>query len=129
MTGLTEARAATPDALPADPLARLAGLAANAVSPPVVDARDTMMRRVHERTYHAFRDRLQVPIAEALPAAGTPAVAATTRRLAIAGNAFLVGLRVEASALPARLASDQLASGEARAIAAFEALLGLKLRE
>ena len=37
MTGLTEASAASLDALPADPLARLADFVANAVSPPVVD--------------------------------------------------------------------------------------------
>lgn len=140
MTGLTEASAASLDALPADPLARLAGFLANAVSPPVVDARamalwaasmqlvarDPAMRRVHERTYRAFRDQLEALIADALHAAGTPADPARRRRLAIAGNALLDGLWIEASALP-----DQLAQDEVRAIAieAFEALLGLKLGE
>lgn len=140
MTGLTEASAASLDALPADPPARLAGFLANAVSPPVVDARamalwaasmqlvarDPSMRRVHERTYRAFRDQLEALIADALEAAGRPADPATTRRLAIAGNALLDGLWIEASALP-----DQLAPDEVRAIAveAFEALLGLKLGE
>jgi len=139
MTGLTEASAESLDALPSDPLARLAGFVTNAVSPPVADpramalwaasmqlvARDLAMRRVHERTYLAFRNQLEALIADALLAAGEPADPATTRRLAIAGNALLDGLWIEASAL-----QDQLAPDEARAIAiwGFESLLDLKLR-
>lgn len=139
MTGLTEASAASLDALPSDPLARLAGFVTNAVTPPVADpramalwaasmqlvARDQAMRRVHERTYHAFRDQLEVLIADALHVSGRPADPAATRRLAIAGNALLDGLWIEASALQEQLAPDEV---RAIAIEAFESLLGLKLR-
>lgn len=138
MSGLTEASAATLEGLPADPAARLAGFVAGAVTPPVAEARavalwaasmqlvprDAEMRAVHEATYLAFRDRLEGLIAEALAAAGRPSDPATTRRLAIAGNALLDGLWIEASVLP-----ERFAEGEARAIAlaAFERLLGLEL--
>ena len=140
MTRMTEASAAALDDLPADPLARLAGFITNAVTPPVVDPRamalwaasmqlvprDAAMRDVHEATYLAFRDRLEGMIADALRAAGKPHDAATTRALAIAGNALLDGLWIEASVLP-----DQFAQGEMRSIAirAFARLLDLKLPE
>lgn len=140
MTGLTDASAASLDVLPADPLARLAGFVANAVSPPVADpramalwaasmqlvARDAAMREVHERTYRAFRDQLEILIGDALAVAGRQADAATLRRLAIAGNALLDGLWLEASALPDRFAPDV---ARAIAVESFEALLGLTLRE
>jgi AcrR family transcriptional regulator len=140
MTRMTEASAATLDDLPADPVARLAGFITNAVTPPVVDPRamalwaasmqlvprDAAMRDVHEATYLAFRDRLERMITDALRAAGKPHDAATTRALAIAGNALLDGLWIEASVLP-----DQFAQGEMRSIAirAFARLLDLKLPE
>ena len=140
MTRLTEASAAALDDLPADPIARLTGFIANAVTPPVVDPRamalwaasmqlvprDAAMRDVHEATYLAFRDRLERMIANALAAAGKPHDTATTRALAIAGNALLDGLWIEASVLP-----DQFAQGEMRSIAirAFARLLDLKLPE
>ncbi|MFU8825462.1 TetR/AcrR family transcriptional regulator [Yoonia sp.] len=140
MTRMTEASAAALDDLPADPLARLAGFITNAVTPPVVDPRamalwaasmqlvprDAAMRAVHERTYLAFRDRLEAMIADALRAADRPCDPATTRSLAIAGNALLDGLWIEASSLP-----DQFATGEMRqiAIGAFARLLDLKLPE
>lgn len=140
MSGLTEASAARLDELPGDPLARLAGLIANAVSPPVTDPRamalwaasmqlvprDAAMRAVHEATYLAFRDRLEALISEALRAAGKPAAPERTRALAIAGNALLDGLWIEASALP-----DSFGAGEMKIIAinAFERLLDLDLPE
>ncbi|EAQ05608.1 TetR/AcrR family transcriptional regulator [Yoonia vestfoldensis] len=140
MTRMTEASAAALDDLPADPVARLAGFITNAVTPPVVDPRamalwaasmqlvprDAAMRDVHEATYLAFRDRLERMIANALAAAGKPHDTATTRALAIAGNALLDGLWIEASVLP-----DQFAQGEMRSIAirAFARLLDLKLSE
>jgi AcrR family transcriptional regulator len=140
MTRMTEASAAALDDLPADPIARLAGFIANAVTPPVVDPRamalwaasmqlvprDSAMRDVHEATYLAFRDRLEGMIAAALSAAAKPHDKATTRGLAIAGNALLDGLWIEASVLP-----EQFATGEMRAIAirAFGRLLDLKLPE
>ncbi|XOY56639.1 MAG: TetR/AcrR family transcriptional regulator [Rhodobacterales bacterium] len=140
MTRLTEASAAALDDLPADPIARLTGFITNAVTPPVVDPRamalwaasmqlvprDAAMRDVHEATYLAFRDRLERMIADALRAAGKPHDKPTTRALAIAGNALLDGLWIEASVLP-----DQFAQGEMRSIAirAFARLLDLKLPE
>lgn len=140
MTRMTEASAAALDDLPADPLARLAGFIANAVTPPVVDPRamalwaasmqlvprDAAMREVHEATYLAFRDRLEGMIADALRSAGKPHDRATTRAFAIAGNALLDGLWIEASVLP-----DQFAQGEMRAIAirTLARLLDLKLPE
>lgn len=136
MTGLTEASEARLDDLPDDPLARLAGFVANAVSPPVTDPRavalwaasmqlvprDAAMRRVHEATYLRFRDRLQAMITAALTAAGRQGEDA--RALAIAGNALLDGLWLEAGALP-----DHFHEGELKSIAinAFSRLLDLEL--
>ncbi|MCB1405536.1 MAG: TetR family transcriptional regulator C-terminal domain-containing protein [Rhodobacteraceae bacterium] len=138
MTGLTDASAAALDSLPDDPLGRLAGFVTNAVSPPVTDPRsvalwaasmqlvprDPVMRAVHEATYLGFRDRLEAMIADALRAADRPATEA--RALAIAGNALLDGLWIEAGALP-----DHFADGELKSIAikAFSHLLELKLPE
>lgn len=140
MSGLTEASAARLDELPADPLARLAGFVANAVSPPVVDPRslalwaasmqlvprDSAMRAVHEGTYLAFRDRLEAMIGEALMATGKTAQPGETRTLAIAGNALLDGLWIEASLLPEHFGPDEMKS---IAIKAFERLLDLKFPE
>ncbi len=138
MTGLTEASAARLDDLPDDPLARLAGFVANAVSPPVTDPRavalwaasmqlvprDAAMRKVHEATYLGFRNRLQGLIAAALTAAGRGDE--DTRTLAIAGNALLDGLWIEAGALPDHFRQEELKS---IAIKAFSRLLELSLPE
>lgn len=86
--------------------------------------RDAAMRAVHEATYLAFRDRLEGLIADALDAAGRDT--ADTRALAIAGNALLDGLWIEAGALP-----DHFRDGEMKGIAikAFSRLLELELPE
>ncbi|KPQ08393.1 MAG: TetR family transcriptional regulator [Rhodobacteraceae bacterium HLUCCA12] len=140
MSRLTEASAARLDELPADPLARLSGFIANAVTPPVVDPRsmalwaasmqlvprDPAMRAVHEGTYLAFRDRLEAMIAEALQAAGRQPPPGGTRALAIAGNALLDGLWIEGSLLPEHFAKNEMKS---IAIKAFERLLDLELPE
>lgn len=136
MTGLTEASAARLDDLPDDPLVRLAGFVANAVSPPVTDSRavslwaasmhrvahDAAMRAVHEATYLGFRDRLEALIVAVLTTAGRPASDAAA--LAIAGNALLDGLWIEAGALPEHFAEDELKN---IAINAFSHLLELDL--
>ncbi|MBN8291531.1 TetR/AcrR family transcriptional regulator [Rhodobacter sp. NTK016B] len=138
MTGLTEASMGNVDDLPDDPLARLAAFIGNAVSPPVTDTRavalwaasmqlvprDAAMRAVHLSTYLGFRDRLETMLSDALRSAGRDTE--DTRSLAIACNALLDGLWVEAGALP-----DQFASGELRSIAikAFSRLLSLDLPE
>jgi len=138
MAGLTEAAAARLDELPDDPLTRLAGFVAASVSPPVTDPRavalwaasmqlvprDPAMRAVHESTYLAFRDRLQRLIAAALEQAGRPVDEA--RNLAIAGNALLDGLWIEAGALPEHFTPDELKS---IALGAFSRLLKLELPE
>ncbi|WP_127108770.1 TetR/AcrR family transcriptional regulator [Pararhodobacter zhoushanensis] len=138
MNGLTEASAAQLDELPDDPLARLAGFVGNAVSPPVTDPRgvalwaasmqlvprDSAMRAVHEATYLGFRGRLEDMICEALHAAGRPTQ--SSRALAIAGNALLDGLWIEAGALPGHFAPGELKS---IAINAFSRLLELELPE
>lgn len=140
MSGLTDASTARLDELPEDPLARLAGFIGNAVTPPVADPRamalwaasmqlvprDAAMRAVHEATYLAFRDRLEALIAAALRTAGHAAPPELTRAHAIAGNALLDGLWIEASLLP-----ELFLTGEMKSIAikAFERLLDLKLAE
>lgn len=137
MAALTEASAARLGDHP-DPLVRLAGFVADAVSPAVTEPRavalwaatmqlvprDPAMRRVHLSTYLAFRDRLQGLIAAVLAQAGRPT--AEARALAIAGNALLDGLWIEAGALP-----DHFAPGELKAIAlaAFSRLLNVELPE
>lgn len=140
MTGLTEAAAARLDDLPRDPRARLAGFVAASVSPPVADPRvmalwaaamqlvprDSAMRRVHAVTYLAFRDRLEGLIAEALRAAGRPADPPTLRAHAVAGNALIDGLWLEASALPELMAGMDL---PALALSAFSRLLDLPLED
>lgn len=136
MSSLTEASAASLDNLPDTPRARLTGFVCAAVSAPVTDpravslwaaamqtvARDPAMRAAHEDTYLAFRDRLQALIAEVLRAEGRDTHEA--RALAIAGNALLDGLWVEAGALP-----DHFGPGELRQIAltSFGRLLSLDL--
>lgn len=136
MTGLTEAATARLDELPDDPLVRLAMCVANAVSPPVTDPRamtlwaasmhlvprDPAMRAVHEETYLRFRNELQAMITAALVAAGRPTRDA--RALAIAGNALLDGLWIEACALPDHFEPDEM---KAIAIKAFSRLLELEL--
>lgn len=140
MTGLTEAAAARLDRLPDDPIARLAGFVAASVSPPVTDPRamalwaaamqtvprDKAMRAAHEATYLAFRDRLQNLIAAALRSAGRPADPRTTRALAIAGNALLDGLWIEAAALPDHFSDIDLPR---LALSAFSRLLDLPLED
>ena len=138
MSGLTDASGATLAELPDTPLARLAGFIAAAVSPPVTDPRgvalwaasmqlvprDAAMRAVHEKTYLAFRDRLQGLIADALIAAGRGT--GDTRALAIAGNALLDGLWIEAGALPGHFRDGEMKD---IAIKAFSRLLQLELPE
>lgn len=136
MTSLTEASAASLENLPDSPRARLAGFVAAAVSEPVTDpravslwaaamqtvARDPAMRAAHEETYLAFRDRLETLIEDVLRAEGRETQEA--RALAIAGNALLDGLWIEAGALP-----DHFRPGELRQIAltSFGRLLSLDL--
>lgn len=140
MTGLTDSAAARLDELPNDPRARLRGFIVASVSPPVTDTRamalwaasmqlvprDRAMRRVHEATYLAFRDRLAGLIADALRAAGRAADPATVRAHAIAGNALLDGLWIEAAAIPDHFSDTDLPG---LALSAFSRLLDLALED
>lgn len=138
MTGLSEASLARLDEHPDDPLKRLSACLTSAVSPPVTDPRamslwaasmqlvprDAAMRAVHETTYLAFRDRLEALIRDVLRTTGQSEDRA--RALAIAGNALLDGLWIEAGALPDHFAPDELKS---IAIKAFSRLLQIELPE
>ena len=82
------------------------------------------MRAVHEATYLAFRDRLERLIRDALSEAGRDT--GDSRGLAIAANALLDGLWIEAGALPGHFNTDQL---KYIAIKAFSRLLQITLPE
>ena len=119
-------------------VARLAALVAASLTPPVVDPRamalwagfiqsvqrDTEMRVIHERTYHQFRDQLQMLIGDAYTEAGQPKDSATLRRFAIACNAVLDGLWLEGSALPNSFEAGELSE---IGLSAVGAILGLNL--
>ncbi|WP_209424382.1 TetR family transcriptional regulator C-terminal domain-containing protein [Pararhodobacter sp. SW119] len=140
MTGLTEAATARLDELTDNPRARLRDFIVASVSPPVTEPRamalwaasmqlvprDAAMRRVHEATYLAFRDRLAGLIADALHAAGRSTDTATLRAHAIAGNALLDGLWIEAAAIPDHFSEIDLPE---LALSAFSRLLNLPLED
>jgi TetR/AcrR family transcriptional regulator, transcriptional repressor of bet genes len=103
MDGMTETAA---EAGGDGPVARLAGFVRANLRPPVVDGgnfalwagfmqrvgADSALARAHETGYLAFRDRLEALIA----ACGVP----DARAKAVAVNALIDGLWLEASALP-----------------------------
>lgn len=131
MAGMAEAGSAGLDGL-ADPRARLAGFIAASLRPPVVDGRamalwagflhrmrgDAALTAAHEAGYLDYRDRLESLIA----ACGLPAA----REKAIAVNALVDGLWLEASALPGAFAPGEV---ERIGLAAAGAVLGLGLAE
>ena len=92
--------------------AQLARFVTASLTPPVIDPRtlslwaavihmireDPAMRATHEKSYLAYRDRLERLIAKALAEAGRAGEA--TRPLAIACNAVIDGLWLEGGALP-----------------------------
>lgn len=120
---------------PDDPAARLAAFVAANFRPPVLDpvalavwaaymhrARiDPAMRAIHRETYLGYRDRLQTLIA-ALP--DRPADPDQDSRDAIACNALIDGLWVEAAALPDLFSPDDVI---AIALAAIGAVLRTRL--
>lgn len=99
---------------------RLARFVAASLMPPVVDPRalslwaafihmirrDPAMRATHAESYLAYRDRLERLIAGALAEAGRAHV--PTRPLAIACNAVIDGLWLEAGALPEAFAPGEV---------------------
>lgn len=131
--------AAAEDALAPGPARdRLRRFVAASLTPPVVDPRavslwaaflhmvrrDPAMRATHRANYLAYRDRLESLIAAALAEAGRSPGRAELRRLAIAGNAVIDGLWLEAGVLPEAFAPGEI---EAIGLAALGALLGLDL--
>ncbi|SEL16967.1 TetR/AcrR family transcriptional regulator [Roseovarius nanhaiticus] len=77
------------------------------------------MHAVHARTYAAFRDHLQMLVADALREAGRPAPTPVLRRHAIACNAVIDGLWLEGGMLPGAFGPDELASIGREAIGAM----------
>ncbi|MFT4152031.1 MAG: TetR family transcriptional regulator [Paracoccaceae bacterium] len=134
MDGMTQDALAVVAAGPADPVSRLAAFIAATLSPPVtsgpsvgrwagflhVALSDPAMQDAHEAGYLGFRDVLQVLIADL----GRPQDAAALRRDAIACNAVIDGLWLEASVIP-----DRFLPGEIVAIglASVGTLLGIPL--
>ncbi len=119
------------------PAARLARFVAASLRPPVATASrvrlwagflarvqaDPALQAAHHAGYLAYRDQLEALIAAALPGVNDPA---RLRRLAIACNAVIDGLWLEASLLP-----EALPTAEAVGIglASVGALTGLTLDE
>lgn len=136
MGRMTAASLAHADEAPAgDPVARLAAFVRASLRPPVADPvslglwagfihlvrREPAMRAIHRSSYFDYRDLLQSLIADALPA-DTPAV--KLRSLAIACNAVIDGLWLEASALPEEFEQAEI---EAIGLAAVGRILKLSL--
>ena len=127
MDGMTETAA---EAGGDGPVARLAGFIAANLRPPVVDGGnfalwagfmqrvtgDSALTRAHEAGYLAFRDRLEGLIADC----GVP----EPRAKAVAVNALIDGLWLEASALPGAFAPGEV---ERIGLAAAGRITGLDL--
>jgi TetR/AcrR family transcriptional regulator, transcriptional repressor of bet genes len=127
MDGMTETAA---QAGGAGPVARLAGFVSANLRPPVVDggnfalwagfmqrvAGDSALSRAHEAGYLAFRDRLEALIA----GCGVP----EARAKAVAVNALIDGLWLEASVLPGAFAPGEV---ERIGLAAAGRITGLEL--
>ncbi len=108
---------------PQDAVARLAHFVTISLSAPVVDGRtvglwagfmhsvqrDPVMRALHHRSYHAFRDQLEQLIECALEAVGRAAAPDQLRGHAIACNALIDGLWLEGGALPNAFLDGELA--------------------
>lgn len=117
---------------------RLARMVATSVSPPVAAPealslwagfihmvwRDPAMHATHERSYLRYRDLLQAHIASALDEAGRAVPPQEARTLAIACNAVLDGLWLEAGALPEAFGKGELVRIGLRSVGA---ILGLEL--
>lgn len=134
MDGMTQASVAVVDAAPDRPAARLAVFVAASLRPPVVDSRaislwagflhqmqaDNQMQAVHEASYLHYRDLLQGLIAD-LPRVAN---AVQLRADAIACNAVIDGLWLEASALPHAFGSGEI---ERIGLRSVSAILGVDL--
>ena len=115
---------------------RLAGFVMASLSPPVVNPgwvalwsgflnealHDANLNKIHQRTYHHFRDQLEALIAAALREADLPATPERLRQLAIASNGVIDGLWLEGGALPQEFATGELAKIGLDSVAALTGL-------
>ncbi|WP_373356333.1 TetR family transcriptional regulator C-terminal domain-containing protein [Pseudoroseicyclus sp. CXY001] len=120
------------------PRARLAAMIRASVTPPVAEPAGLALwagflnmtrgsraiRATHEASYLSYRDRLQALLTEAREEAGRPLRAPEARALAIACNAVLDGLWLEAGALPEAFGEGEIAG---LALTSVSALTGLDL--
>lgn len=133
MTEVTYARAVQREGTAAD---RLRVFVEAALMPPVVSPRaialwasflvqlrqNPNMRRTHERTYTAFRARLEDLIGAALEETGRSATKDRLRHLAIACNAVIDGLWLEGGALPDAFAPGELPEIGLRSVGSIVAI-------
>jgi len=140
MTRMTENSSARLSEAPENPIVRLRVFVEGALTPPVIDSRTLAlwacfmqmvprykeMREVHQQTYLAFRDSLQILIADALNAVDRNVDLITLRRHAIACNAVIDGLWLEGCALPEAFVQGELSRV---GIASVGAILKIELSE
>jgi len=120
------------------PVERLAGFVSASLTPPVVDPgsvalwaaflnktqHDHRMRKIHQETYHDFRDQLETLISDVLAHDKTPSDPKTLRELATASNAVIDGLWLEGGALPDTFEPGELEKFGLRSICA---IIGVQL--
>ena len=82
-------------------------------------SKNDALRRVHQETYHGFRNALQVHLHAAFGEMGRTVDPIILRQLAIACNAVIDGLWLEGGALPDDFGQDELPALGLRAIGAI----------
>jgi TetR/AcrR family transcriptional repressor of bet genes len=138
MKQMTDQTAAPAKLAHASAKARLAVFVVAGLKPPVADPAsvslwasflnkvraDAQMREIHKQTYHDFRGQLESLISDVLNEAGMPATSQKLRHLAIACNAVIDGLWMEAGALPDEFETGELPEIGLRSVGA---IIGVKL--
>ncbi|NDV00208.1 TetR/AcrR family transcriptional regulator [Pseudoroseicyclus tamaricis] len=138
MAALSEAIAAQVAAAGPSATARLTAMIRASVTPPVAEStglslwagflhlvrQSPAMAVTHEASYLAYRDQLQALLVEARQEAGNPLPEEEARALAIASNAVIDGLWLEAGALPEAFSPGEIFS---LALASVGTLAGLTL--
>jgi AcrR family transcriptional regulator len=114
MEQMTDIISASIDLAETSPRERLGAFVSASLKSPIVDPGSVTiwasflnkvrekerMRKMHQQTYYAYRDRLEGLICDALDEAGIVPKALDVRRMAIASNAVIDGLWMEGGALP-----------------------------
>ena len=114
MERMTDITSASINLAETSPRERLCAFVSASLKSPIVDPgsvtiwasflnkvrKEERMRKMHKKTYYAFRDRLEGLICDALDEAGIVSTALDVRRMAIASNAVIDGLWMEGGALP-----------------------------